>query len=119
MVELEGIRGHLENLERVARENGNTRVMGGPGYNASMEYVLSTLKAKATGLDVITGHLIPAAANGCNATTDYEDITDAVSAGLGPIVALVERGTCLCDPTPLTMACKQNKERGWEEMWRR
>ena len=41
------IRGHLESLYSIAMSNGGNRVMGSNGYNASVEYVLSTLSTMA------------------------------------------------------------------------
>jgi hypothetical protein len=53
MVTLEGIRSHLESLDRLAKAHENTRVMGSPGYNASMKYVIEMLESKASGLEVV------------------------------------------------------------------
>jgi Zn-dependent M28 family amino/carboxypeptidase len=40
----EGLRAHLEALQRIADENGGTRAAGTPGYDASVEYVLRQLR---------------------------------------------------------------------------
>lgn len=40
----EGLRAHLEALQRIADENGATRASGTPGYDASVDYVLGQLR---------------------------------------------------------------------------
>ena len=40
----EGLRAHLEALQRIADDNGGTRASGTPGYDASVEYVLTQLR---------------------------------------------------------------------------
>ena len=41
---VEGIRGHLEALQRIATDHGGTRAVGTPGYEASVEYVAEVLR---------------------------------------------------------------------------
>ena len=43
---------HLEALQRIAEQNGGHRASPGPGYDASVEYVVATLRA--AGFDVST-----------------------------------------------------------------
>lgn len=50
-VDSKHIRVHLERLYTIALENGGNRAMGNSGYNASVQYVLSTL-ATMPGLSV-------------------------------------------------------------------
>ena len=42
---LEGVREHQAALQEIADENGGTRAAGTPGYDASVDYVVDTLKA--------------------------------------------------------------------------
>ncbi len=42
-VTVEGIRAHLEALQRIADEHGGTRVVGSPGYEASIDHVVEVL----------------------------------------------------------------------------
>lgn len=42
-VVVEGIRAHLEALQRIADEHGGTRVVGSPGYEASVDHVAQVL----------------------------------------------------------------------------
>ncbi len=44
-VTLTGVRAHQAALQKIADENNGTRVSGSPGYDASVEYVRSTLEA--------------------------------------------------------------------------
>ncbi|KAJ3541740.1 hypothetical protein NM208_g2595 [Fusarium decemcellulare] len=39
-IQEDGLRDVLENLDRIARENGGNRAFGFPGYNASLDFVL-------------------------------------------------------------------------------
>jgi hypothetical protein len=43
-VTVEGLRAHLEALQRIADENDGTRASGTPGYEASVEYVVEQLR---------------------------------------------------------------------------
>lgn len=43
-VTLEGVRAHQAALQKIADENGDTRVSGAAGYDASVEYVKTTLE---------------------------------------------------------------------------
>ena len=43
---------HLQKLQDIANANGNTRAIGTPGYDASVDYVANTLRDK--GFDVQT-----------------------------------------------------------------
>jgi len=43
-VTVEGMRAHLEALQRIADEHGGTRAVGTPGYEASVEYVAGVLR---------------------------------------------------------------------------
>jgi Zn-dependent M28 family amino/carboxypeptidase len=43
-VTAEGLRPHLSALQRIATENGGTRATGTPGYDASVDYVVATLR---------------------------------------------------------------------------
>ncbi len=43
-VTLGGLQQHLEAFQAIGSANGNTRATGTPGYEASVEYVISTLK---------------------------------------------------------------------------
>jgi len=47
-----GVLTHLEALQRIADENGGNRAAGGPGYEASADYVVGVLRG--AGLDVAT-----------------------------------------------------------------
>jgi hypothetical protein len=40
-----GVRVHHEALQRIADRNGGTRASGTPGYDASADYVVRTLRA--------------------------------------------------------------------------
>jgi Zn-dependent M28 family amino/carboxypeptidase len=51
-VSVEGIRDHLEVLQRIADENGGTRAVGTPGYDASVRYVIDVLRG--AGYEVMT-----------------------------------------------------------------
>ena len=44
-VELDGVRQHQAALQDIADDNGNTRVSGSPGYDASVVYVADRLRA--------------------------------------------------------------------------
>lgn len=41
---VEGMRAHLDALQAIADEHGGTRVVGSPGYEASVDYVLGVLE---------------------------------------------------------------------------
>jgi Zn-dependent M28 family amino/carboxypeptidase len=47
-----GIHEHLDALQRIADENGGTRAVGTPGYEASVAYVVDVLRG--AGYDVVT-----------------------------------------------------------------
>ena len=51
-VTLDAMMGHLHKLQDIANANGNTRAIGTPGYQASLDYVVNTLRDK--GFDVQT-----------------------------------------------------------------
>jgi len=51
-VAVDGIRGHLEALQRIADANGGTRAVGTPGYDASVRYVVGVLRG--AGYEVVT-----------------------------------------------------------------
>src|SRR5580693_10632900 len=99
---------HLTKLQDIANANGNTRAVGTPGYDASVDYVVGKLRDK--GFDVqtvqfdarvleftlatppvgVTGPLVAVpvdASPGCNAS-DYDDLP------INGAVVLVDRGTC-------------------------
>src|SRR5262249_56933770 len=44
--------GHLEKLQQIADANGGNRAVGTPGYDASVDYIVKTLRDK--GFDVQT-----------------------------------------------------------------
>ncbi len=44
-VTLEGVRGHQAAFQAIADANGNTRVSGSPGYDKSVDYVVSQLQS--------------------------------------------------------------------------
>src|SRR5580693_7564891 len=99
---------HLTKLQDIANANGNTRAVGTPGYDASVDYVVGKLRDK--GFDVqtvqfdarvleftlatppvgVTGPLVAVpvdASPGCNAS-DYDNLP------INGAVVLVDRGTC-------------------------
>ncbi|HZD17763.1 MAG TPA: M20/M25/M40 family metallo-hydrolase [Actinomycetota bacterium] len=51
-VTVQGIRAHLEALQRIAEEHGGTRAVGTPGYAASVAYVAETLRAAGYRLEL-------------------------------------------------------------------
>ena len=51
-ITVEAMMGHLHKLQDIANANGNTRAIGTPGYQASVEYVSKALRDK--GFDVQT-----------------------------------------------------------------
>src|SRR5690349_12385157 len=51
-VSVDAMMGHLNKLQEIANANGNTRALGTPGYDASVDYVANTLRDK--GFDVQT-----------------------------------------------------------------
>jgi Zn-dependent M28 family amino/carboxypeptidase len=51
-VRVEGVRKHQAALQRIADANGGNRALGTPGYDASVDYVVKTLRDK--GFDVKT-----------------------------------------------------------------
>ena len=51
-VSADAMMGHLQKLQDIANANGNTRAIGTPGYDASVDYVANTLRDK--GFDVQT-----------------------------------------------------------------
>lgn len=51
-VAVDAMMGHLQRLQDIADQNGGTRVVGSPGFDASVDYVAATLRDK--GFDVTT-----------------------------------------------------------------
>ncbi|MEE6169476.1 MULTISPECIES: M28 family metallopeptidase [unclassified Mycolicibacterium] len=51
-VSVDAMMGHLKKLQDIANANGNTRALGTPGFDASVDYVAKTLRDK--GFDVQT-----------------------------------------------------------------
>jgi Zn-dependent M28 family amino/carboxypeptidase len=51
-VSTEALFGHLEKLQQIADANGGNRAVGSPGYDASVDYIVNTLRDK--GFDVQT-----------------------------------------------------------------
>jgi len=76
---------HLEALQRIADENGGNRVAGSAGYEASVEYVVSTLRAD--GYDVSTP------------TYDGSDRRDGPDVTLRNVIAQTSSG----DPDSIVM----------------
>ncbi|TQM15322.1 M28 family metallopeptidase [Pseudonocardia kunmingensis] len=119
----DGAFAHLSELQRIAEANGGNRALGTPGYDASVEYVATTLRD--AGYDVQTptfsarqfevrqeqlaveGEAVPVSALGFSPTTPEGGVTGPLAliagegcapedaAGVTPgSVALVRRGTC-------------------------
>ena len=51
-VTIQGIRKHLEALQRIANDNGGTRYAGSPGFDASVDYVAKRLEAAGYDVDL-------------------------------------------------------------------
>ncbi|HEX5949859.1 MAG TPA: M20/M25/M40 family metallo-hydrolase [Actinomycetota bacterium] len=110
-VTVEGIRAHLEALQRIADQNGGTRVVGSAGYEASVDYVVDVLGDAGYEVETITVD-VPAfeqraptvlerVSPSPETWTDDVDLRAMVFSGSGDVRARVTRADGGCEASEL------------------
>ena len=119
-IAVDGLRAHLEALQRIADENDGTRASGTPGYDASVEYVVEQLREAGyeTRLQRVTytdsreiapaevAQISPEAAT----YVEDEDFLPLRYSGSGEVEAMVEP----IDPDSQTSGCEESDFDGFE-----